>query len=89
VNRSTKVFDKSAFVYDEDRDCCFCPAGKTLSRRGQETKQRGDRKVVQINYRSDACAGCPLCRRRSETRFSRCASPKPPPVESVCSIPVA
>jgi transposase len=74
VNRSTKVFDKSAFVYDEDQDCYFCPAGKTLSRRGQETKQRGDRQVVQINYRSDACAGCPLaerCRKNPDARQGR------------------
>src|SRR5690606_9266466 len=33
INPQTKRFDKSAFVYDEEADCYYCPAGKKLPRR--------------------------------------------------------
>ena len=52
INASSKVFDKQSFVYNEEQDCYFCPMGKTLSRRSQENKKRGDHSVLQIIYLS-------------------------------------
>ena len=56
----TKCFDKSAFVYSEEEDCYYCPAGKKLPRSGSETKQRGGTPVLQLHYRCSDCAGCVL-----------------------------
>lgn len=39
INPSSKKFDRSAFVYDAEADCFHCPAGKTLSHAGKETRQ--------------------------------------------------
>ena len=74
VNPATKVFDKKAFVYDAGQDRYVCPAGKTLPRRGQENKKRGDRVVRQINYVCDDCEGCslvPKCRKNPHSKTGR------------------
>lgn len=63
LNPQTKRFDKSAFVYDEEADCYYCPAGKKLPRSGSEKKTRGGKTTRQINYTCYACAGCPLADR--------------------------
>jgi len=64
LNPQTKRFDKSAFVYDEEADCYYCPAGKKLPRSGSEQKQtRGGKTTRQINYTCYACVGCPLADR--------------------------
>jgi hypothetical protein len=62
-NPQTKRFDKSAFVYDEQADCYYCPAGKQLPRSGQEKKGRGQKTSIQLNYTCRECAGCPLAAR--------------------------
>jgi len=36
MNPQTKRFDKSAFIYDEEADCYYCPAGKPLPHRTTE-----------------------------------------------------
>ncbi|MCA9148077.1 MAG: IS1182 family transposase [Planctomycetales bacterium] len=59
-NPSTKLYDKTAFVYDEQQDCYYCPAGKKLPRTGEEKRKRGNKPVViQIIYMCSDCAGCP------------------------------
>lgn len=63
VNPQTKRFDKTAFVYSEEDDCYYCPAGKRLPRSGSETKRRGGRVTRQLNYTCYDCAGCPLAER--------------------------
>ncbi len=60
INPSSKVFDRQAFVYDEERDCHFCPAGREMPRRGQETRTRGGANVLLVHYICDDCTGCPL-----------------------------
>lgn len=74
-NPQTKRFDKSAFVYDEEADCYYCPAGKRLPRSGQEQKKvRGGKTTVQLNYTCYECAGCPLaarCRKDSNAKKGR------------------
>jgi transposase len=74
INPQTKKFDKSAFVYDADADCFYCPAGKTLSRAGQETRQTASGPVLHVLYFGDECDGCdlaPQCRKTPEAKHGR------------------
>ena len=74
INPQTKRFDKTAFVYDEQADCYWCPAGKKLPRSGSEKKTRGDKTTRQINYTCYECAGCPLadrCRKETAAKKGR------------------
>jgi hypothetical protein len=57
ISAQTKRFDKQAFVFDEQADCFYCPAGKKLDREGEEKVQRSGMTIDQINYRCQACAG--------------------------------
>jgi len=70
INPQTKRFDKSAFVYDEEADCYYCPAGKPLPHRTTEnTTYRGGKPVQRKVYTCHDCAGCPLadrCRKNPE-----------------------
>ena len=74
INAQTKRFDKSAFVYDQQQDCYFCPAGKKLPRSGQEKKTRGDKTSMQINFTCYDCHGCRLakrCRKNPDAKKGR------------------
>jgi transposase len=73
-NPQTKRFDKSAFIYDEEADCYYCPAGKKLPRSGKEKKIRGGKPSFQLNYTCYECAGCPLaasCRKNPNAKKGR------------------
>jgi transposase len=50
-----QFYDKRAFVYDAQRDCLACPAGKLLQR---DHVHRRDKLVVYAAQKED-CAGCP------------------------------
>ena len=66
INPQTKMFDRSAFVYDAEADQFHCPAGKTLSRGGQEIRQTAAGPVLHVIYFGDECDGCeqaPECRK--------------------------
>ncbi len=66
INPQSKMFDRSAFVYDAEADQFHCPAGKTLSRGGQETRQTAAGPVLNVVYFGDECEGCelaPQCRK--------------------------
>jgi transposase len=63
VNPQTKRFDKTAFIYHEEADCYYCPAGQKLPRSGSETKTRRGVKTKQSNYTCYDCVGCPLADR--------------------------
>jgi transposase len=74
LNRQTKHFDKLAFVYDEQTDRLYCPAGKPLPREGIEKVRRGGTTSERVNYRCHECDGCPLgkrCRKNPEARQGR------------------
>lgn len=74
INPQTKRFDKLAFVYDEEHDCYYCPAGKPLPREGTEKVRRSGVTIEQVNYRCRECAGCPMgerCRPNPEARQGR------------------
>ena len=75
INPQTKRFDKSAFVYDEEADCYYCPAGKPLAHRTTEnTTYRGGKPVQRKVYTCHECAGCPLagrCRKNPDAKRGR------------------
>jgi hypothetical protein len=74
INAQTKCFDKHAFVYVEESDCFYCPAGKPLPREGVEKVRRYGMTIEQINYRGHECAGCSLgshCRKTPDARMGR------------------
>jgi transposase len=56
----TKCFDKSAFVYDEQADCYYCPAGKRLDHSGTEKKRRSGVPVTVHNYVCGDSADCAM-----------------------------
>ena len=71
IQARTKCFDKTAFVYDEAKDCYYCPAGKPLPHRitysiGQPTELTA--------YTCEDCADCDLaaqCVRKSDKSGNR------------------
>lgn len=75
INPQTKRFDKLAFVYNEEADCYYCPAGKPLPHRTTENRPHGSGKPVQRKvYTCQDCAGCPLaarCRKNPEATGGR------------------
>ncbi|MFC1758430.1 IS1182 family transposase [Planctomycetota bacterium] len=75
INPQTKRFDKSAFAYDEESDCYYCPAGKSLPHRTTEnTTYRGGLPVQRKVYTCHDCAGCPLadrCRKNPDSKRGR------------------
>jgi len=75
INPQTKRFDKSAFVYDEETDTYYCPAGKPLPHRMTENTTHRDGKPVQRKiYTSHDCAGCELaagCRKNPQAKRGR------------------
>ena len=75
INPQTKRFDKSAFVYDEESDCYYCPAGKPLPHRTTEnTTYRGGKPVRRNVYTCRDCAGCPFadrCRKSPDSKRGR------------------
>lgn len=75
INAQTKRFDKAAFVYNEEADCYYCPAGKPLPHRMTEnTTYRGGKAVERKVYTCAECTGCPLaemCRKNPESPRGR------------------
>ena len=75
INPQTKRFDKAAFVYDEEADCYYCPAGKALPHRTTENTTYSDGTPVQRKvYTCHDCAGCELaerCRKNPAARRGR------------------
>ncbi len=74
INAQSKRFDKQAFIYDEEEDCLYCPAGKPLPREGIcKTKRSGDT-IEQVVYRCHDCTGCSLtdrCRKNPAAKQGR------------------
>lgn len=75
IRPQTKRFDKSAFVYDEEANVYYCPAGKPLQHRKTErTRQANDTTLRRETYTCQDCAGCPLadrCRKDPEASGGR------------------
>jgi hypothetical protein len=72
INPQTKRFDKQAFIYNEESDCFYCPAGKPLPREGTEKDRRSGMTIERMNYRCRECDGCPLMARcRTNVKANR------------------
>lgn len=54
--------DKSAFMYDAQQDCYWCPAGKALAYKLTTTETRKGRTRIRRHYQAapERCANCPL-----------------------------
>lgn len=54
--------DKSAFVYDEERDCYWCPTGKPLDPKNTTSEISGSGRRIRTRYQAEAaaCGECPL-----------------------------
>lgn len=63
TKQKQQQLDKSAFVYDTEQDCYWCPQGEKLPHANttRQTTSSG-RKIEIKRYRADAevCAACPL-----------------------------
>lgn len=56
-----KQLDRSAFLYDPEQDCYYCPMGRSmpLARRiKRKSREKGDIQVME--YRCTDCSECPL-----------------------------
>lgn len=62
MNPQNKVLDKSAFVYDPQKDRYVCPMGQVLERIADKPYNRHGNKGVYRVYECGGCAGCPLAR---------------------------
>lgn len=54
--------DKSAFVFDAERNCYWCPLGQPLNFVGTTSEASGSGRRIRSRYKADkqACATCPL-----------------------------
>ncbi len=60
IHPGTKILDKSAFIYDESKDCYYCPNGKRLDYVEDKPYQRVGSKGTYRIYESPSCDGCPM-----------------------------
>jgi transposase len=63
IHPGTKILDKSAFIFDESKDCYYCPNGKRLDYVEDKPYQRVGSKGTYRIYESPSCDGCPMSRR--------------------------
>ncbi len=61
ISPQSKVLDRSAFVYQPESDCYFCPMGRPLLFIGEESRGK-DRAAVR-QYECASCEGCALASR--------------------------
>jgi transposase len=61
----TDQLDKSAFIYDAEEKCYWCPQGKQLDYKGTTTEASRSGTRIRERYVAppDACAACPLLTR--------------------------
>jgi len=59
-SRRTKKLDRSAFMYDAEADCYWCPLGQRLWCSHRNDRHRRRERVVSWLYRARSCSGCPL-----------------------------
>ncbi len=62
AGQKREQLDKSAFVYDEARDCYWCPQGKPLPHASTTSEANGSGRRIRKRYQAAAadCAACPL-----------------------------
>jgi len=55
-----KQLDRSAFIYDKEKDCYWCPMGRTLAVDRIRSNETDRGKVIQKIYKCGNCEDCPL-----------------------------
>jgi transposase len=62
VKGSGPQLDKSAFVYDEQRNCYWCPLGQPLPYRNTTSEASGSGRRIRARYQAEpaTCGACPL-----------------------------
>lgn len=65
INRNgerREQLDKSAFVFDREGNCYWCPQGQPLNYSHTTTERKGSHQRVRQRYKADPqiCEGCPL-----------------------------
>lgn len=57
-----RKIDKSAFVYDAEKDCYWCPLGQRMPHRHTTSERNGGQRRIRDRYIAapQACAACPL-----------------------------
>lgn len=59
-----KRFTREAFVYDENQDCYYCPAGRRLlPAREEKRREKHGSICLRWRYQSPSCSDCPLSKR--------------------------
>lgn len=55
-------FNKNAFVYDSQKNCYWCPAGKSLAYSNQTSQTENGRQRIRYRYYASSadCVSCPL-----------------------------
>ena len=74
IHGSTKKFDKSAFIFDAEKNCYYCPAGKELPHRYTEKRNVQGTPIHSSVYECSDCDGCPLaakCREKIDAKSGR------------------
>lgn len=59
---TTTQFNKNAFVYDKEKNCYWCPSGKSLPYTNTTTETENGRTRVRLRYLAvvQDCASCPI-----------------------------
>lgn len=67
------TLDRSAFLYDEENDCLWCPMGRKLELKDSQKRRRADGRTVEVyRYECVNCEDCPLgptCRQGAGPRM--------------------
>ncbi|MFN6302473.1 MAG: IS1182 family transposase [Planctomycetota bacterium] len=74
MNPTSGKFDRSAFIYDSQKDCFHCPAGKVLEYSYTEKKTPSRTKPIRSIYVCKECRDCPLadlCRKNPQSQKGR------------------
>ena len=56
----TGKLDKSAFLYDQERDCYWCPTGRRMAFANTAKQKRDGGDALYRTYACEDCSGCPL-----------------------------
>lgn len=58
----TTQFSKNAFVYDQEQNCYWCPAGKAMPHKNTTQETENGRTRVRLRFLADPvdCASCPF-----------------------------
>lgn len=60
INKQSKVYDKTCFVYDKEQDVFYCPRGEPMAYDETKSETKRGEKCTWRVYRCDACETCPL-----------------------------